>query len=69
VDVDEDEVAEAAVERVVYNAAPAASDPIREKREEGCSCLFGNPCMEPDYCKNWQGRFEVAKANGWKGYS
>ena len=36
VDVDEDEVAEAAVERVVYNAAPKANDPIGGKREEGC---------------------------------
>ena len=98
VDVDEDEDAEAAVERVVFNAAPAKNDPIGGKREvslalkrtmssilyqtlcsplppahhpypqEGCSCLFGNPCMESDSCKNWQGRFEVAKANGWKGY-
>lgn len=34
-----------------------------------CSCLFGNPCAVPYNCKNWAGRFEVAKANGWKGFS
>ena len=34
---------------------------------EGCSCLYGNPCMDQYACSNWAGRFEVAKKNGWKG--
>eukprot|EP00976_Prorocentrum_cordatum_P017338 349051-Prorocentrum_minimum.AAC.3 len=34
-----------------------------------CSCVEGNPCMSAYNCKNWAKRFEVAKANGWKGHS
>ena len=67
-DIDEDEVAEAAVVRTAY-VPVEKKEPLGGKREEGCSCLFGNPCMESYTCKNWQNRFEVAKANGWKGYS
>ena len=33
-----------------------------------CSCIEGNPCAVKCNCKNWNGRFEVAKANGWKGF-
>ncbi|KAK3288826.1 hypothetical protein CYMTET_3706 [Cymbomonas tetramitiformis] len=33
-----------------------------------CSCIEGNPCASPYNCKNWANRFEVAKANGWKGH-
>jgi len=66
VDVQEDDEAEAAVVRTPYNP-----DKVEEAapREEGCSCLFGNPCMDSYTCENWAGRFDVAKANGWKGYS
>ena len=71
VDVDEDAVAEAAIERKAYVAAatPASNPMIGGTRKEGCSCLYGNPCAESEHCENWQGRFEVAKKNGWKGYS
>jgi len=34
-----------------------------------CSCLHGNPCMSKYNCANWQNRFFIAKANGWKGHS
>ena len=34
-----------------------------------CSCLFGNPCASSYNCKDWHNRFEVAKKNGWKGFS
>lgn len=45
-------------------------DPIHgNKRKEGCSCLFGNPCLDPEVCENWHNRFDIAKKNGWKGYS
>ena len=37
-------------------------------RAEGCSCLFGNPCVDQYICKNWDNRFAVAKQNGWKGF-
>mmetsp|Transcript_25620 Transcript_25620/g.78816 ORF Transcript_25620/g.78816 Transcript_25620/m.78816 type:complete len:90 (+) Transcript_25620:268-537(+) len=37
-------------------------------RKEGCSCLFGNPCMDSEVCEDWHNRFEVAKRNGWKGF-
>ena len=33
-----------------------------------CSCLEGNPCVSAYSCKNWAKRYEVAKANGWKGF-
>ena len=33
-----------------------------------CSCLEGNPCVVAYNCKDWVHRFEVAKANGWKGF-
>ena len=42
---------------------------VNTPRKEGCSCLFGNPCQDRYVCENWNARFEVAKANGWKGYS
>ena len=34
-----------------------------------CSCLYGNPCVSAYNCKDWHNRFEVAKRNGWKGFS
>lgn len=37
-------------------------------RQEGCSCLFGNPCVDQYICKDWNNRMEVAKKNGWKGF-
>mmetsp|Transcript_13508 Transcript_13508/g.20294 ORF Transcript_13508/g.20294 Transcript_13508/m.20294 type:complete len:287 (-) Transcript_13508:231-1091(-) len=37
-------------------------------RAEGCSCLYGNPCMDQYICKDWDNRYAVAKANGWKGF-
>ena len=37
-------------------------------RKEGCSCIYGNPCQDKYVCLNWNGRFEVAKKNGWKGF-
>lgn len=38
------------------------------RAEEGCSCLFGNPCMDQYICKDWDNRYAVAKKNGWKGF-
>ena len=37
-------------------------------RVEGCSCLFGNPCVDQYICKDWNNRMTVAKKNGWKGF-
>lgn len=34
-----------------------------------CSCVFGNPCQSAYSCKDWNNRYEVAKKNGWKGFS
>jgi hypothetical protein len=33
-----------------------------------CSCIEGNPCAVAYNCKDWANRFDVAKANGWKGF-
>lgn len=40
----------------------------RGRAEEGCSCLFGNPCMDQYICRDWDNRYAVAKKNGWKGF-
>ena len=37
-------------------------------RKEGCSCIYGNPCMDQYVCQNWAARFDIAKKNGWKGF-
>lgn len=39
------------------------------ERMESCSCVEGNPCMDSYCCKDWEKRFLIAKAHGWKGYS
>lgn len=35
---------------------------------ESCSCLYGNPCVDEYGCRDWDARFAVARANGWKGF-
>jgi hypothetical protein len=35
-------------------------------RAEGCSCLYGNPCVDKYVCFDWRNRFAIAKKNGWK---
>lgn len=37
-------------------------------RAEGCSCIYGNPCIDQYICKDWGNRFAVATKNGWKGF-
>ena len=34
-----------------------------------CSCVYGNPCLVAYNCKDWANRFDVAKRNGWRGFS
>ncbi len=36
---------------------------FRGVRKEGCSCLYGNPCVDKYVCLDWENRFEIAKAN------
>jgi hypothetical protein len=38
-------------------------------RQEGCSCIWGNPCVDEYVCQDWANRLAVATKNGWKGYS
>ena len=33
------------------------------------ACRGRNPCASPYNCKDWHNRNEVAKRNGWKGFS
>ena len=33
-------------------------------RGEGCSCLFGSPCVDKYVCLDWDNRMAVAKAHG-----
>jgi len=37
------------------------------ERQEGCSCVEGNPCVNEYVCKNWHSRFAIAKKHGWTG--
>ena len=48
--------------------APEPSAPTGP-RMESCSCIEGNPRADAYCCKDWKNRFEVAKKNGWKGFS
>ena len=48
--------------------AEAVDTGTKTREEEGCSCLYGNPCMDQYICKDWNNRFAVAKKNGWKGF-
>ena len=74
VEVMEDAVAESAKPRTAYKAA-AGSSHIKTgeagaQGEDGasCSCIEGNPCAVAYNCKNWAQRFDIATANGWKGF-
>jgi len=33
-------------------------------RQEGCSCLYGNPCQDPYVCLDWDNRWQVSIDNG-----
>ena len=33
-------------------------------RQEGCSCLYGNPCQDPYVCLDWDNRWKVSIDNG-----
>mmetsp|Transcript_7538 Transcript_7538/g.12537 ORF Transcript_7538/g.12537 Transcript_7538/m.12537 type:complete len:309 (+) Transcript_7538:59-985(+) len=46
----------------------APKEASKSRESEGCSCLFGNPCMDQYICKDWDNRYSVAKKNGWKGF-
>ena len=37
-----------------------------ERRQEGCSCIEGNPCVNEYICLDWHNRFAVAAKHGWK---
>ena len=75
--VDEDP-ADANKPKTVYKAASSTKGRVLGGDDEdaamgldkaSCSCLFGNPCAVAENCKDWRNRFEVAKKNGWKGFS
>jgi hypothetical protein len=33
-------------------------------RQEGCSCLYGNPCQDKYVCLDWDNRWKISMANG-----
>jgi hypothetical protein len=35
---------------------------------EGCSCIYGNPCLDEYACRDWSNRFAISTKNGWKGF-
>ena len=44
--------------------AAAAANEEGPRTEETCSCIEGNPCVDPYICLDWHNRITVAKANG-----
>jgi hypothetical protein len=39
-------------------------DTEAKPRQEGCSCIYGNPCQDKYVCLDWENRWAVAIANG-----
>jgi len=35
---------------------------------DGCTCIYGTPCVDEYGCRDWSKRFDIAKANGWGGF-
>ncbi len=35
------------------------------RTEESCSCVEGNPCVDPYICLDWHNRISVAKRHGY----
>eukprot|EP00304_Pavlova_gyrans_P002948 CAMPEP_0206060262 /NCGR_PEP_ID=MMETSP1466-20131121/50771_1 /ASSEMBLY_ACC=CAM_ASM_001126 /TAXON_ID=44452 /ORGANISM="Pavlova gyrans, Strain CCMP608" /LENGTH=267 /DNA_ID=CAMNT_0053435601 /DNA_START=34 /DNA_END=837 /DNA_ORIENTATION=- len=79
--IDEDEAAQAALGKKGTPYVPPSSSGMGGRVIESgdgdsffsdsssCSCLYGNPCVSAYNCKDWNNRFDVAKRNGWKGFS
>ena len=74
VEVEEDPVERAASDArqaaFAARSAPvdaAGKEGIVREKVEGCSCIWGNPCEVPDGCQDWNGRYALAKKNGWRG--
>jgi len=58
-----------AQDRAKYMSSVIDENKTQEiEREESCSCIEGNPCVNEYGCNNWHNRLAVAKANGWKGF-
>lgn len=36
----------------------------KPRTTEGCSCLYGSPCVDDSVCLDWDNRLAVAKAHG-----
>ena len=49
---------------MVKKNAGVAKDTEQKPRQEGCSCLYGNPCQDQYVCLDWDHRWEVALKNG-----
>jgi hypothetical protein len=54
--------------RLLASGLLDAASATRGRDVEGCSCLYGNPCMDQYICRDWDNRFAVSKNNGWKGF-
>ena len=57
----------ASVPREAYKGSGSFGMDREGSRKEGCSCLWGNPCVSADTCNDFHNRFEVAKRNARKG--
>lgn len=52
--------------RALWGKAAAGGTLLGDEapRGEGCSCLFGSPCVDQYVCLDWDNRMAVAKAHG-----
>ncbi|OQR88500.1 hypothetical protein THRCLA_10283 [Thraustotheca clavata] len=35
---------------------------------DSCTCIEGTPCVDEYGCRDWRQRYQIATANGWKGF-
>lgn len=52
------------MEAMAKKLESADKDTEQKPRQEGCSCLFGNPCQDQYVCLDWDNRWAVAIKNG-----
>ena len=66
----EQEAKDLAATKAKYAAAQKAREEeasnSKGPKQESCSCIEGNPCVDKYGCLDWNNRFEVAGRHGWK---
>lgn len=63
---EEEDIPQVAPQNLSDTALVALENETISQRKEGCSCLYGNPCVDEYVCLDWDNRLAVAAANGKK---